>query len=172
MKPITGTIVYDKPTDDKSTDLEMVDQLVQWLDTKFVIPGLGIRFGLDAIIGLIPGFGDAVTSLLSFYILSVANRYNVPRVTQARMAANIALDWLVGLVPIVGDLFDIAWKANSRNAVLLKRHMSPTASEQHQHRKQDWMFLGLLAVVLLGVLAFVLFAAFWMFGQIWHMFAG
>src|SRR5688572_10821594 len=94
---------------DKSTDLVIVEQLAHWLDAKFVIPGLGIRFGIDAIVGLIPGFGDALTSLLSFYILSVANRHNVPRVTQARMAANIALDWVVGIIPLVGDLFDVTW---------------------------------------------------------------
>jgi hypothetical protein len=155
---------------DKSADLIIVEQLAQWLDTKFVVPGTGIRFGLDAILGLLPGLGDALTSVLSLYILSIANRHNVSRVTQTRMAANIAVDWLVGSIPLIGDVFDVTWKANARNAALLKLHLLATTSEQRKQKQRDWLFLCFLIVILLAVLATALIAAYFMVRWVWLAF--
>jgi hypothetical protein len=154
--------------DDCRRDLAHVEQLAQWLDSKFEIPGLGIRFGLDAIIGLMPGFGDALTSVLSLYILTIASRYKMPRITQARMAANIAVDWLMGSIPLLGDMFDVAWKANQRNAALLKRHLLATTDAQRAHQRRDWLFLialiaGLLIVLGIAVtIAYILLRAIWL----------
>ena len=81
-----------------------LELLANWLDSVFHIPGLGIRFGLDAIVGLIPGVGDTLTSLASLYILNAGRRYGVPRVTMMRMALNIAIDYVLGAVPLVGAI--------------------------------------------------------------------
>ena len=91
-----------------------LDALARLMDGEFRIPGLNIRFGLDAIIGLIPGFGDIVATLVSLYVLAAAQRHGVPRITTLRMGLNIGIDAIIGAIPIVGDLFDLAWKANER----------------------------------------------------------
>jgi hypothetical protein len=146
-----------------SPELEL---LARWTDTVFRIPGLNIRFGLDAILGLIPGVGDLLTSAASLYILSAANRYNVPRITLARMATNILLDTLIGAIPIVGDLFDAFWKSNQRNVELLRRHASAApGAEKSLERRDRWFVLAVIAgLALLMIAAGV--AAFWILGAI------
>jgi hypothetical protein len=93
------------------------------LDEAFRIPGTGIRFGLDGIIGLVPGVGDVLPGLLSLIIPLAAWIRGVPYVTLARMAANLGIGVLVGSIPLFGDIFDIFWKANRRNYLLLRRHL-------------------------------------------------
>ena len=102
--------------------LARLDRLARLLDTAISIPGTKIRFGADAIVGLLPGIGDAVTTGLSAYIVYEAHRLGVPRALLGRMVANVALDGLVGAVPVVGDMFDVMWKANRRNLRLLREH--------------------------------------------------
>src|SRR5262249_3676921 len=99
-------------------ELEVVGQL---MDNQFRVPVLGWRFGLNAIIDLIPQFGDVATTIVALYILVSAVRYHVPKVTLLRMGLNIAIYFVVGLVPFAGDLFAIWWKPNIRNLNLLKR---------------------------------------------------
>lgn len=142
-----------------------VERLAHWLDAVFQIPGLRFRFGLDALIGLIPGFGDTLTSLASLYILSAAGRHGVPRITMARMALNIAIDYFLGAIPIVGDVFDVYWKANLKNAALLRRHLATTPLEQRRARRSDRVFvvaviLGLVALLAASV-TFTVFALMW-----------
>jgi hypothetical protein len=106
----------------------MHDALRRWavlLDSAFRIPGTRIRFGLDAIIGLLPGLGDVTTPMFSALVLVQAVRMRLPIVVQGRIVANAALDMLLGLVPVLGDLVDIGWKANLRNLALLERHARP-----------------------------------------------
>lgn len=129
-----------------------LELLAQWMDSVFEIPGLGIRFGLDALIGLIPGLGDTLTTLASLYILGAARRYGVPRITMVRMAANIALDYVLGAVPLVGDIFDVYWKANLRNVALLRRHLLATPAEERRARSGDWLFVAGLMVLLIMLL--------------------
>ena len=95
------------------------------LDSQFGVPGTRFRFGLDAILGLVPGLGDITTPAFAAMVLVQAVRMRLPIVVQARMVANAVLDMLLGLVPIVGDLVDIGWKANLRNLALLERHARP-----------------------------------------------
>jgi hypothetical protein len=118
-------------------------------DEAFVVPGTGIRFGLNGIIGLVPGLGDVLAGLLSLIIPLAAWIRGVPYVTLVRMAANLGIAVLVGSVPLFGDIFDIAWKANRRNYRLLRRHL--TAPRRHTGR--DWAFLLLLAAALALVFA-------------------
>ena len=91
------------------------------LDTAITLPG-GIRLGADAIIGLAPGIGDAITTALAAYIVYEAHRLGVPKHKLMRMAANVAIDGIVGSVPVVGDLFDVAFKANIRNLAIIEEH--------------------------------------------------
>jgi hypothetical protein len=97
-----------------------IDALATLLDTAFILPGTNVRFGFDALIGLVPGIGDAVTTALSLYIVHEARQLGAPRHVIARMLANVMIDGLVGAVPLVGDAFDVVWRANRRNMRLLQ----------------------------------------------------
>ena len=121
-----------------------LQQLEILLDEAFRVPGTGIRFGIDGIIGLVPGFGDVLAGILSLIIPLAAWIRGVPYVTLVRMAVNLGIGVLVGSIPIFGDIFDIAWKANRRNYQLLARHIG----EPHRHTGKDWVFLFLLACAL------------------------
>ena len=103
-----------------------IDALATLLDTAFVVPGTEIRFGLDALIGLVPGIGDAITTAMALYIVNEARALGAPRLLVARMLANVAVDGLVGVVPLVGDAFDVAFRANRRNMALLRDHLDKT----------------------------------------------
>jgi hypothetical protein len=131
---------------------ESLDQLSKWMDGLFRIPGLGWRFGLDAIVGLIPGVGDTITSLASFYILAAGVRYRVPKITLLRMGMNIGIDYLLGSVPLVGDLFDAAWKSNQMNMELLRRRATVSKEEARSGRLSDWLFVALIIAVLVALL--------------------
>jgi hypothetical protein len=122
---------------DEEAALRRVARLAYWLDDRFRIPGTNRRVGLDGLIGLVPGVGDAATTLIATYILLEAARLGVPKTVLARMLANVGVDFVVGLVPLAGDLADFVWKANRRNALLLCDHLlarrlgaAPSASER------------------------------------------
>ena len=121
-----------------------LQQLEILLDEAFRIPGTGIRFGLDGIIGLVPGLGDVLAGILSLIIPLAAWIRGVPYITIVRMTVNIGIGVLVGSIPIFGDIFDIAWKPNRRNYQLLVRHIG----EPHRHTSKDWIFLFLLGATL------------------------
>jgi len=97
-----------------------LDALATLLDTAVLIPGTSVRFGLDALIGLVPGIGDAITTVLSLYIVHEARSLGAPGYVIARMLGNVALDGLIGAVPLLGDAFDVLWRANKRNMALLQ----------------------------------------------------
>jgi len=101
-----------------------LDALANLLDTAFIFPGTNIRFGFDAIIGLVPGIGDAITTMVSLYIVREARALGAPRRVIARMLANVALDGVVGAIPFLGDAFDVMWRANRRNVALLRNHLA------------------------------------------------
>ena len=117
------------------------------LDSAMQVPGTSIRFGLDPILGLIPGLGDLVSPLFTIGILWQARDLSIPKVVQLRMIFNVAIDVLVGLVPVAGDLFDVAWKANDMNMALLERH----AYEEHRASRGDWLFVAAMVAILVGV---------------------
>ncbi len=127
-------------------------QRLSWLmDDLIKVPGLGWRFGLDALVGLIPGLGDTATSLVSFYVLASAVRYGVPKVTLLRMGLNIGIDYVVGSFPLVGDLFDAWWKSNQRNVALLSERATVSAGEAREGKISDWLFVGLIILLLAGL---------------------
>ena len=102
--------------------VEHVEDLAQLMDSQFKLPGTGITLGLDALVGLIPAVGDTLNLGVAGYIVARAAKAGVGKATLLRMSWNIFIDWLIGLVPIIGDLFDVGWKANLRNARLMRRH--------------------------------------------------
>ncbi len=116
------------------------------MDEAFRVPGTRFRFGWDAILGLVPGIGDAATALFSLFILIHAFRIRVPPIVRTRMFMNVAIDLVVGSIPLLGDVFDFAWKANTRNLDLLERHAAGIA----KGTAADWVFV--VGVVVLAVL--------------------
>jgi len=151
-----------------ATDANL-EALARWMDSAFYVPGLDMRFGFDALLGLIPGFGDTVTSFISIYIMNAARRYGVPRVTLMRMAANIALDYVVGSVPLLGDVFDVYWKANLKNVALLRNHLLATPAEERRARAGDWLFMVALVFGLFAILAGSLAIAYLVVSRLAHL---
>jgi hypothetical protein len=142
--------------------LELIRRLSTMLDAATVIPGTGIRIGLDPILGLVPGLGDLVSPLFTIGVIWQARDLGIPRVVQLRMVINVAIDALFGLVPVAGDLFDVAWKSNLRNVALLDRY----AREEHRASRGDWAFVltMILLLVLIAAAPFVL--AGWLLGTL------
>lgn len=104
--------------------LARLERLARFLDTAIAIPGTRIRFGADTVVGLVPGVGDAITTLASAYLIYEAHRLGVPRHLLARMIGNVAFDAVIGAVPVLGDVADVFWRANTRNIRLLREHLS------------------------------------------------
>lgn len=103
--------------------LKELDDLAWLLDSRWRIPGTDLRFGVDAVAGLIPGLGDAATALPSAYMVWRAREFDLPAHVLARMVANVGLDFVFGAIPVIGSIFDFAFKANRRNVALLRRHL-------------------------------------------------
>jgi hypothetical protein len=101
-----------------------IDALATLLDTALVLPGTNVRFGLDALLGLVPGIGDAITTAMALYIVHEARQLGAPRHVIARMLANVVLDGVVGAVPLLGDAFDVIWRSNRRNMRLLQQWLA------------------------------------------------
>ena len=157
--PILGT--HEPP------QLEHLRSLSRLLDNAFTIPGTQYRFGLDALIGLVPGLGDTVSALFSSYIVVQASRLGAPRSVVTRMIANIALDTAVGWIPLLGDIFDVAWKSNNRNLALLEEHLQHPASARAGSRRALLVLIVVLVVFVAGAVALgvllskLLIAALW-----------
>lgn len=139
-------------------ELENLERAAGLLDDFIRIPVLGIRIGLDPILGLIPGMGDITTSLFSFYLMSSAIYYRVPKVIILRMALNVAFDYLMGLIPFVGDAVDFFIKSNRRNLNLLREY----ARERRQPGAGDYLFVALVIGALLALLVGVIALSFYM----------
>lgn len=136
--------------------MEQLESLAWMLDSSIQVPGTRFRIGLDSLIGMVPVLGDIVGAALSSYILWVASSMGVPRVTLLRMALNVAIESVAGIVPGFGDLFDMAWKANKRNVEILKQHHR----DPQRARRRDWVFIVLLIAALLAVVALLAWAAY------------
>ena len=127
-----------------STNLDRLRRLAHLFDSAFEIPGTRVRFGLDPLIGLLPGIGDLASPVLTLLILWHGVAARVPRIVLARMVLNAAIDAGVGAIPIVGDLFDVAWKSNDWNLALLERHAMPGTKAS----AGDWLFVALCTVLI------------------------
>ena len=148
---------------------EGLENLSRYLDGLFRIPGTGWRFGLDALIGLIPNVGDTLTSFASFYILLAGARYGVPKITLLRMAFNIGLDYLVGTIPFIGDAFDFVSKANKQNLDLIRTR----ATGQGTGKTSDYLFVfGIIGFLILLLVGSILISLYIIGAIFWELFTG
>jgi len=133
--------------------MEALRALQRLLDEAFRVPGTTIRFGWDPIIGLVPWVGDALTAIFSCAIIVQAHQMRLPKVVQLRMLLNVAIDVMVGVVPVVGDVADVFWKSNAMNFALLERH----AAQAQPPTVGDWLFVigVVLAVVAIAVVPLI-----------------
>lgn len=125
-----------KPAAERTSN-EDLNLIASWLDDRFVIPGTRIHFGLDAIIGWIPGLGDALAAIASLFIVWAAWRRGASRITLIRMLLNLTIENILGAIPVFGDFAHVAWKANRRNYNLLIRDQQ----SERRHTWQDWLFV-------------------------------
>jgi hypothetical protein len=148
---------------------EGLETLSRYLDGLFRIPGTGWRFGLDALIGLIPNVGDTLTSFASFYILFAGVRYGVPKITLLRMAFNIGLDYVVGTIPVIGDAFDFFWKSNKQNMELIRTR----ATGKDKGTTSDYLFVfGIIGVLILLLIGSILISVYIIGAILWELFSG
>lgn len=125
---------------------QQMERLARLMDSAIRLPG-GFRIGLDGIIGLVPGIGDAIGLVISSYLIGKAARMGASRHVLLRMTGNVVLETLVGSVPLVGDIFDFAFRANNRNMRLLQRHQSDASATEQRSR---WWFYAVVALLVLG----------------------
>lgn len=111
-------------SDEHDAALARVERLAMLLDSQFRLPGTTLRFGLDGLIGLLPGVGDTATLAMALYVVVEARRMDVSTSTILRMLFNVGLDWLIGLIPFAGDIFDFGFKCNRRNVELIRRDLA------------------------------------------------
>jgi hypothetical protein len=149
-------------------DDEHLDLLAHLLDDWFHVPGTTIRFGLDGIVGFIPGIGDIMGGIASCVIIIAAWVRGVSYVTLARMLANWGIEVLLGTIPVLGNLFDIAWKANRRNYALLTGSLADPQGEQ----RRSWLFFAVLCSILAALLILPLLLFGWLSVALMHALFG
>lgn len=145
-------------------DEKLIRLISRLMDTAFVIPGTNIRFGLDPIIGLLPGAGDLSDALISAFLISRSARYGVPKIIIARMALNVLINTLGGALPVVGDAFSVWWKSNVMNYELLRKH----ASSRRTPTRTDWFFVIGVITMLILVMALVAGATLWLVAHLFQ----
>ena len=147
--------------------LSKLRRISRLLDNAITIPGTKISFGLDPILGLLPGGGDTITGGIAAYIVVEAARMGIPREILGKMVTNILIDSFAGTVPVVGDLFDVGWKANVKNIELLEKHLDVAESG-----KSDRLFIFglilLLTLIVLGFAAITFFTVTWFWQLIFN----
>jgi len=149
--------------DKVQTKQDKLNRLAWLMDSYFRIPGTQIRFGLDGLIGLIPGFGDALGAVISSHILTQAAQMGVPKSILLKMAFNIGFDAILGIVPVIGDVSDIVWKANQRNVQLLNDYLNqPEETVIHSR-----LFVGILGLLVFGLVAFIGLLGFLVIRWLW-----
>jgi hypothetical protein len=150
----------------QAAELQWLRRWSHLMDSAFRVPGTSFRWGWDPIVGLVPGLGDAITPLFSCLVILQAFRLGIPKLVQLRMLLNVAIDLVVGAVPLFGDVLDFAWKSNDMNFALLEQH----AAHIRKPGLGDWLFVGavLAAVLICAVLPIIVLAwLFRMFGRAW-----
>jgi hypothetical protein len=139
-------------------DLGTLRSWQRLLDEAFRIPGTRVRFGWDAVVGIVPWAGDVITALMGVVVLVAAHRMRVPGVVQVRMLFNLAIDLAIGLVPFAGDIADVFWKANTRNMALLERH----AASPMPATAGDWWFVTGITALVFSMAALPLLLLYWL----------
>jgi hypothetical protein len=153
--------------DDTDLARRRLSRLAWLLDSSIPVPGTRFRFGIDAVLGLLPGLGDVLGVLLSSYIVREAARLGAPPSVLVRMAFNVAVEGIVGLVPFAGDVFDAVWKANQRNYALLDAHLD------HPERtaKSSRIFVAILIAALVAFIVLTAAATIIIVRLVWQAFS-
>jgi hypothetical protein len=139
--------------------------LAEWLDQRFTIPGTSIRIGLDPILGLIPGIGDMIANLAGSAILLIAAQYGLPKIVLLRMGLNVALNAMIGAIPVFGDVFSIWFRSNVKNAQLLERYVS---AEGRASTSGTWLLVIAVIGGIIVLLIAILLATVWLAKQLWN----
>lgn len=138
--------------------LQLLRRWAQLFDTAFRVPGTQFRFGIDPLLGLVPGIGDLATPLLTIFILWQAAMLRVPKIVLARMVLNALIDTGVGAIPLLGDAFDFAWRSNEWNMALLERHAMPGRSAT----SADYLFVSLCVVLVIAAALLPMVVLIWL----------
>jgi len=149
---------------DRPRGLAEVETIAWLLDNSIPVPGTGRRFGVDALIGFVPVVGDLLSGGIGLFVVWRASRLGLPRIVVARMLVNSALDVAIGMIPFVGDAFDLWFKANTRNLAILRRHLEHPETST----RGDWLIL----IGLLGVLVAIVVLLGWLVASVLGAIAG
>jgi hypothetical protein len=149
---------------DRTRRSEQARRLARILDTAFRVPGTRFRFGLDPLLGLLPGIGDVLGGVLSGYILYVGVRAGAPRSVLLRMLSNVAIDTVFGAVPLLGDLLDAGWKANTRNIALLERYLDRPGETAAASRAFIAFLVVALLLLVVGTIVLTILVVRWIVG--------
>lgn len=148
-RPVNLEDAHERHRLEHASRLDRIRALSHLLDNAITIPGTDYSFGLDPIIGLLPGGGDVVGTILSAYIVLEATRFRLSVPTLTRMLFNIVLEMIVGMIPVLGDLFDVGWKANAKNLRLIEAHLQ----DPDKNKAADKRFFIVLVIALLVIIA-------------------
>lgn len=141
---------------------EQLDQLAWLLDNAFRVPGTKWRFGLEAVLGLVPGAGDVISGFLGLFLLLRAFQFKLPKIVIARMLLNSLLDLTIGAIPFVGDAFDFVYKSNTRNMQLFHQYAGDPLRSTEKH----WLFLAGLVIAFGGITFLIIFVLMWAFSRL------
>lgn len=142
----------DKMQEHTTKRLIWLDRSAEILDNRFRIPGTKIRFGVDAVIGLFPYVGDVLTFLVSGFLVIIIARYGISSKLMLKMLGNIWIDGMFGTIPLLGDIFDLRYKANMKNVMLVKEYI---AEEKHKGSAWGMVFLVLFIIALMIILSII-----------------
>ncbi len=159
----------DQSSVERESLRRMADLLARILDTAIPVPGTSWRIGLDPLLGLVPGIGDAIANVIGSGILVLATRFGVPRIVLVRMSINMFLNGAFGAVPVLGDLFSVWFRSNARNAILLRRH---SQSERQSSTAGDWLFVIGLGVATLTAMVATIIGVLWITVRLWRLLTG
>lgn len=150
------------------TDHHKSKKFAEILDSRFTIPGTDIRIGIDPVLGLASGIGDVIGALFSVYFMLYATRLGARPSVLLRMFVNIMADMIIGSIPILGDLFDVVWKANLRNVRLLEQFKNNPERLETQSKWLMWLLFVILASIIIGLTI----AIIWLIGEVWNRLFG
>ena len=148
---------------------QAADLLAKVLDTAIPIPGTSLRIGLDPLLGVVPGIGDAIAGLIGSSILVIGARVGIPRITLFRMSLNMFLNGTLGAIPVLGDVFSVWFRSNARNAALLRKH---SRTERRTSTAGDWLFVVSLGLATITAMIAVIVGLLWATARLWNLVSG
>ena len=154
----------DRQSSSSAQRFSLAKFLADWLDQRFTIPGTSIRIGLDPILGLIPGIGDMIANLAGSAIILIAAQYRLPKIVLLRMGLNVALNAIIGAIPVFGDIFSIWFRSNVKNAQLLERYVG---TKDPVSNFSNWIFVIAVIGGIILLLIAILLVTVWVLKRLW-----